>query len=213
MKFKELDVKLVVKTGLYIGGYEAEYEIGGIDNTVIKLANGMPYVPGSSLKGRLKSVFYALGKKKEEQSRVFGSYVDKDGKTKQEENREIICIFRDLYLNEEKTDKELVRMGVTDLENVKESNYLELKTENSIDLSTGKAENPRPTERVIPGCCFEGKIAIVYPEGKEKEVEDIKKDLKEAAEKLSEFFYLGGSGTRGYGQVELTIKGTGEQQA
>ena len=44
-------------TGLHIGAQREVSEIGGIDNPVIKdPATGLPYIPGSSLKGRLRSL-------------------------------------------------------------------------------------------------------------------------------------------------------------
>ncbi len=45
-------------TGLHIGSQRDISEIGGIDNPVIKdPITGLPYIPGSSLKGKLRSLF------------------------------------------------------------------------------------------------------------------------------------------------------------
>ena len=43
-------------TGLHIGGNSDNVEIGGIDNPVIKIAtkDNQPYIPGSSLKGKMR---------------------------------------------------------------------------------------------------------------------------------------------------------------
>ena len=46
--------KIEVLTGLTIGGSSTALDIGGIDNCVIKKANGEPYIPGSSLKGKIR---------------------------------------------------------------------------------------------------------------------------------------------------------------
>lgn len=48
---------LVVKTGLHIGGTNASLNIGGPDKFVVRnpLTN-IPYIPGSSLKGKLRSL-------------------------------------------------------------------------------------------------------------------------------------------------------------
>src|SRR3990172_7560323 len=44
-------------TGLHIGGTTTGVEIGGIENPVIKdPRNDEPYIPGSSLKGKLRSL-------------------------------------------------------------------------------------------------------------------------------------------------------------
>ena len=53
-------------TGLSIGGSKTDVEIGGIDNNVIKkISSGVPFIPGSSLKGKMRSLLKkALGKQK-----------------------------------------------------------------------------------------------------------------------------------------------------
>ncbi len=57
---KKLIIKTVmtVETGMHIGGSSDNVEIGGIDNPVIKIGtqNGKPFVPGSSLKGKIRSL-------------------------------------------------------------------------------------------------------------------------------------------------------------
>lgn len=44
------------ETGLHIGAGKGSLEIGGADNPVVKDAFGLPYIPGSSLRGRLRSL-------------------------------------------------------------------------------------------------------------------------------------------------------------
>jgi len=47
--------KLVCETGLHIGGTAEGFEIGGLDNPVIKdRLSDYPYIPGSALKGKLR---------------------------------------------------------------------------------------------------------------------------------------------------------------
>ncbi|MFC6687722.1 type III-A CRISPR-associated RAMP protein Csm3 [Jhaorihella thermophila] len=54
---------LVVDTGLHIGAGKDEIEIGGIDNPVVKTPQGDPYVPGSSIKGKMRFLMeWAFGK-------------------------------------------------------------------------------------------------------------------------------------------------------
>ena len=48
---------ITAKTGLHIGGSEGAITIGGVDNTVIRdPLSGRPYIPGSSLKGKMRSL-------------------------------------------------------------------------------------------------------------------------------------------------------------
>src|SRR6202163_4090768 len=50
------------ETGLHIGAGKGSLEIGGADNPVVKDAFGLPYIPGSSLRGRIRSLLEnALG--------------------------------------------------------------------------------------------------------------------------------------------------------
>ena len=50
--------KIVVRSGLHIGAGKDTIEIGGIDNPVIKHPHTQePYIPGSSLKGKLRFLF------------------------------------------------------------------------------------------------------------------------------------------------------------
>src|SRR6201998_1203714 len=57
-----LSGELHCETGLHIGAGKGSLEIGGADNPVVKDAFGMPYIPGSSLRGKLRSLLEnALG--------------------------------------------------------------------------------------------------------------------------------------------------------
>src|SRR5450759_5083465 len=57
-----LSGELHCETGLHIGAGKGSLEIGGADNPVVKDAFGLPYIPGSSLRGRIRSLLeHALG--------------------------------------------------------------------------------------------------------------------------------------------------------
>ena len=51
-----LEGELHCETGLHIGAGKGSLEIGGADNPVVKDAFGRPYIPGSSLRGKLRSL-------------------------------------------------------------------------------------------------------------------------------------------------------------
>ena len=56
---------LLLKTGLHIGGNQDSMQIGGVDLPVIKdSSNNLPYVPGSSLKGKLRSILEKFGRRR-----------------------------------------------------------------------------------------------------------------------------------------------------
>ena len=56
LKHISIQANLICKSGLRIGGQEPEIGIGSAENPVIKDARGIPYLPGSSLKGKLRSM-------------------------------------------------------------------------------------------------------------------------------------------------------------
>ena len=51
-----LEGEIHCQTGLHIGAGKGSLEIGGADNPVVKDAFGIPYIPGSSLRGRLRAL-------------------------------------------------------------------------------------------------------------------------------------------------------------
>ena len=190
---------LVVRTGLHIGGSSSFSAIGTVDSPVIRDPfTGLPIVPGSSLKGKLRTLlarrscvngetlpdFSADG---EVLLRMFGG---------SEPVRFARLQFADAFLS---NAKELSNVGVT-----------EVKTENAISRANSVA-NPRQIERVIAGAKFG--VSIVYDVTDPAQVEE---DLSLLAKgmKLLQMDYLGGHGSRGSGRVSLknfALEGYGAQ--
>lgn len=55
--YKSIRGRIVLESGLHIGGSQEATQIGGVDNPVIRQPlNGYPYIPGSSLKGKMRSL-------------------------------------------------------------------------------------------------------------------------------------------------------------
>ena len=193
----KIEVPITVITGLHIGGNSESVEIGGIDNSVIKLAskNNQPYIPGSSLKGKMRCLLEQVaGASKigndEKVNNLFGITEDKETKRK---NRPSKLIVRDAMLSEE-SKKELLACDSLDMP------FTENKWENVIDRINGKAEHPRQTERVPAGAVFNAEFILNIWDG------DDEKEMMELFEKgihLLENDYLGGSGSRGYGQIKF----------
>ena len=78
--------------------------------------------------------------------------------------------------------------------------YTENKWENVIDRTKGVAEHPRQSERVPAGAVFNAEFVLnVWDDDKESEL----MDLFMKGIKLLENDYLGGSGSRGYGQIKF----------
>ena len=216
----KLKVVIKAKTGLHIGGAKENVEIGGIDNIVEKLkvfipgkeVNGksrfidVPYIPGSSLKGKLRSLLEWVEKPSNDNKVIALSYNGSPcrcGKCR-------VCKLFGAY---QAQGEEPVRLRFDDFfptedtlklwEDTLESGYTEIKVENMINRIKGTAENPRHTERVIAGSEFEGYITLrIF---KDDNLEDFLGFLKTGFEMLEDD-YLGGSGSRGYGRVEIRIK-------
>ncbi len=190
-------------SGLHIGGSKEDIEIGGIDTPVIKHPiTKDPYIPGSSLKGKMRSLM-----------EWYEDRVEKDGKphTCGDSSCPICRIFgttekawqygptrlvvRDSYLNDEwKTITISKNLLLT-----------EEKVENSINRLEGKAISPRTLERVPAGAIFDFEMSYKIMEINGDENTD-EKNLKKVfiAMKLVELDTLGGSGSRGYGKIKFT---------
>lgn len=197
---KILNIKKImkVKTGLRIAGSDEGIRIGGIDNPIIRdPLTGYPYIPGSSLKGSLRSILEISSGKTEPCScgrcsicKIFGKANKKETEELREHTR---IIVRDAFLteNSKRILNELLPFGV------------EIKKENTIDRVKGTAK-PRTFDRIPKGVEFEVNIVLKIFEG-DNEQELL--NVLNLAFKLVEFNYIGGSGSRGYGQVEFVDAG------
>lgn len=190
--------KLEAKTGMHIGGSSTALDIGGIDNNVIKTARGVPYIPGSSLKGKLRSLveikngFTDLCNELKHDAGI--AYIF--GTAKSKETKDGVrsrLIVRDAFLDvrhfteEAFADQEL------------ELGYTESKWENKIERASSKAEHPRQMERVPAGAHFD--LEMVYSILQDEDIDRFKTLLE--GMRLLEDDYLGGSGSRGYGKVQF----------
>ena len=184
--------EIQVVTGLHIGGNKSSLDIGGVDNAFIRTRKGRVFIPGSSLRGKIRSllekaegVVEANGEPSSslnDVTKIFGIHKAKNN----EGTKPVTLIVRDAYLSE----------------GLKDSDFLEVKTENVINRITGKAEHPRETERVSEGAKFSFEM-IFNLNYDDIENEHLLKVLLNGM-KLLEDDYLGGSGTRGYGKIKFT---------
>lgn len=184
---------ITLKTGLHIGGTNTALNIGGPDKFVVRNPiNNIPYIPGSSLKGKMRSLVEIYngetnrGKPSNNPDSKAGSLFGVSGDN--ENSRPSRLIVRDAELDIKSCD-----FSSTDLP------YTESKTEVAIDRVTAKA-NPRTFERVPAGARFHLNMVLNIFEGEDESL--LKKTVKQAIDLLSDD-YLGGHGSRGYGQVEI----------
>ena len=202
--------KIYCETGLHIGAARESLEIGGLDAPVIRdPVSREPYIPGSSLKGKMRSLLEKRERKPFNKyggqnvwrhecadlecsvCRLFGSAGGKEG-----ENLPARLIVRDCYLTEESIRKlEKIETGLQ---------FTEWKFENSLDRITA-ASNPRQIERVPKGSEFLFEIVYNVETKNEKEVREDLSNILNMLNLLQDD-YLGGHGSRGYGKVRFEIE-------
>lgn len=193
-----IETTIELLTGLHIGGSKENVEIGGIDNPVIKLASkdGQPYIPGSSIKGKMRCLLeQAHGSvnvgDNEVINNLFGFAPNKAGDERDSIPSKVIV--RDAMLTDESA-KALRECDSLDMP------YTENKFENVIDRVRGVAEHPRQSERVPAGAKFSLEMVVnVWDDDNEQEL----MTLLNKAMNMLENDYLGGSGSRGYGQIKF----------
>lgn len=197
--------KIECVTGLHIGGGTEKLEIGGVDSPVIRHPHTKyPYIPGSSLKGKLRSLLeFAMGvvdekgepSKADEITRLFGLGANEKEKNNIGPTRVVI---RDCH-----PDKETIEMWENKVDSL--LLYTEYKAENTLNRITSAA-NPRFIERVVPGSKFDFEIIYSVFEISDEDTKDkINEDISRLimAMRLLESNYIGKSGSRGYGKVKF----------
>lgn len=196
---------LTARTGLRVGGATGGLKIGGVDLNVITDPWGRPYIPGSSIKGKTRSLAeYHRGVK-----------FDGKGKhmcTTEENYRKCpVCQIWGTLGGQDITSS-LTRLQVRDAfiditsitqemkDNI-ELQWTEVKFETAINRITGTAMDKtlRQVERVPAGASFGLEMAVNVFDL--QEVDQVK--LVFIALELLEHDYLGGMGSRGYGRVEI----------
>ncbi len=207
-KIHSIEGKIKLLTGLHIGSGDAEMHIGGTDNPVIRHPiTRRPYIPGSSLKGKMRSLMEWRSGAVQPAPLGFRDYQNVPPA-----QRDAVAVILKLFgvsggekLSEDQArnigptrlafwDCELNEAWVKPLEDRNQS-LTEIKSENQIDRIRGVAKHPRSTERVPAGAefCFRLSLKVL---GDENLLPHVLVGLR-----LIELDSLGGSGSRGYGKV------------
>lgn len=215
-----LEGDLLCESGLHIGAGKGTLEIGGADNPVVKDAFGRPYVPGSSIRGRLRSLLEQssglaipselvyLSRRKGQEVRIHQSDRPDD---------EVCLLFGRNPGRMDRVHGEAIessaatpsRLTVYDAPLVAESitpqmrdnlddELTEVKSENAVDRITSQA-NSRTLERVPAGARFQVRMVLDILCEEDKQ---LLPRLVEAL-RLLEDDTLGGGGARGSGRVRF----------
>lgn len=214
-----IEATLELVTGLRIGAGDSEMQIGGVDNTVIKHPHTQaPYIPGSSLKGKMRSLLEWRSGAVKQEALGWKDYENAPEAIRPEVTRilQLFGISGDAKLGVEQMSViGPTRVSFWDCKlkpewelRVRDDNYAltEVKSENRINRISGVAEHPRQTERVPAGAQFDFRLSVKKLSGDGDELlQTVLQGMK-----LLELDSVGGSGSRGYGKVRfqgLTING------
>ncbi len=205
-----IEAKLELLSGLRIGAGDSEMQIGGVDNTVIKHPHThAPYIPGSSLKGKMRSLLEWRSGAVAEEALGWQAY-QKASEAQKPEVRRILQLFG-IGGSDKLKPEQMLELGPTRAsfwdcglqaeweQQLRDNNraLTEVKSENRINRISGVAEHPRQTERVPAGASFDFRLSLKRLAG---DGDDLLLTLLQGL-KLIELDSLGGSGSRGYGKV------------
>lgn len=219
-KIKTLKDKLIITadltltTGMHIGASNEFAPIGAVDSVVVRdPLTRQPIIPGSSLKGKMRTLLART-----ETNKVFLKEIEKD-------SADICRLFgsgiHDVHPNTQGRlqffDLFIDKKSIKEFEDKTDLYLTEIKFENTINRLTSVA-NPRQIERVPAGMKFQ--LNLVYnlenfddPDSKQfgrgfdsDRYYEVTEDFQNLARafKLLQLDYIGGNGTRGYGRIKLT---------
>jgi len=215
-----LDGEMVCETGLHIGAGKGSLDLGGADNPVVKDAFGRPYVPGSSLRGRIRSLLEQsagqvspadliyLSRRRGQEVRIHQS---------DEPGDEVCLLFGRNPGRMERVSGDALEPALAtparltaydaplDLDSVTQQmrenlddELTEVKSENAIDRITAQS-NARTLERVPAGAKFRVRFVLdILCEADRELVAAFVQGLR-----LLEDDALGGGGSRGSGRVRF----------
>jgi CRISPR-associated protein Csm3 len=195
-----ITAKMQLLTGLHIGDSKDNVEIGGVDSPVVRRKdNYEPYIPGSSLKGKMRCLLEqakgenADSKCQQTNSNICQLFGASENRKENLDGNPSRIIVRDAYLTKE-WSKTLKESEFTDMP------FTEIKWENVINRIKGTAEHPRQLERIPAGAEFDLNFIInIYKGDNDTELDH----LFDKGIKILQDDYLVGSGSRGYSQIKI----------
>lgn len=234
-------ISFTVKTRstLFIGGIPKTFEIGGVDLYTATDHESKPCIPASSLKGALRVVVrdHIDSQNGKEIKTFYQEYLKREFEKNQEKAKDLLKNTPEKITKYEKEIKEKIEaasaeylFGIEGFNNTPkiifsdlllDSNDADDKKWFTIDAKNAITENgdsvtsnPRIYKSVQPGLTFNGVIRFhrIQLLGDCAE-ESCKNFLQECLGIFNEGIYrLGNSKSRGYGWIEVTIKGEKEKE-
>jgi len=223
--------KIKVLTGLYIGASKTDAAIGDIDNCVIKTSEGVPYIPGSSLKGKIRSLLEKsildeiASEEITENENAQGKNASKDNSVNSKNKLNLCTCGREdckiCVIFGSSADKRSIEAGPTRLI-VRDAHLTEetrRKMENKegefkeLELNYTESKWENVIDRLTSRAEHPRQVERV-PAGAEFDFQMVFNILE--SQDMERFFYLisglnllqddylGGSGSRGYGRIEFS---------
>lgn len=218
MQLQLIDIKgikgrIILESGLHIGAGDTEMHIGGIDNTVVRHPHTQePYIPGSSIKGKVRSLL----EMKSGLMPITGGaplqakHLESLEGVQEIECRNILKLFGSSGADAEKmaefgpTRVSFADCPVSEKSREERLALFEIKSETAIDRikGTAKSGSLRFIERVPAGIEFDFTVCLKMLGEEDKELFD----YLLLGLKLLEMDSLGGSGSRGYGKIRFEFE-------
>jgi CRISPR-associated protein Csm3 len=226
-----IKIKITTLSNLFIGGAPLPFEIGGIDQQTVLDREKFPYIPGSSLKGVLRTIAHedntTMGA---EITRLYAAYLEAEQTANAQRIRELVREPEALERIEGKYTKAKEKLspeylfGIEGFNNTPKLLFSDLllcekyrgdkkscfsiDMKNSIDAGGDTPiSNPRTYRTARSGLVFEGDIRLYKMEcWDDKAIEICKEYIVHTLLKFNEGIYrLGNSKSRGYGKVKAAI--------
>jgi CRISPR-associated protein Csm3 len=215
----EIKAKIILESGLHIGAGDSEMRIGGTDNPVVRHPHTQePYIPGSSIKGKVRSLLELSSGL----MRLTGGKPLSAKNCKKLTGQELVNCEAILKLfgcggsdGEDAEGLGPTRLSFADCPlngqwraqaEARRWPLVEVKSENSINRIKGTAENPRLTERVPSGAEFDFSVSVKRFEGEEDSAGGDLLPVLLKGLRLLVMDALGKSGSRGYGRIRFEFE-------
>jgi len=205
VKIERVTGKIEVLSGLHIGAGSEEIHIGGVDNPVVRNpVSGNPYIPGSSLKGKIRCLLELVtNRANDNKGEPFCTKDSNDPIARIFGNGKVIDEYEGGPTRASFSDCQMLNaVSMAEKEALTEE-----KTEVAINRISGTAIAPRHMERVPRGAEFDFEFTykIFDFDGDNGEADKDNLMLLLVGMKLLENDALGGSGSRGYGRVKFHL--------
>jgi CRISPR-associated protein Csm3 len=207
---REVKGTLTLLSGLHIGGGSSVISLR--ENPVVYNSRGEPFIPGSSLKGKLRfllesaSGLLRVSKGRPLTVEMFNNTSLSESELAQ--GKLLLSLFGSRwseasgqggeYLGPARALFRDARLQKSDLP------LIEVKAEGSVNRARGTIERTRSIERVPEGHIFSFAVGLRIYEGDNEE--DLSRLLLKGL-RLLEHDALGGHGSRGYGRVQCGVEG------